>query len=177
MSSRRERLLDLAEALLEREGLEGFGVSALAREAGVKPPSLYKHFSGAEEIEHALVARWLRRLAEHLEAAERRAGDAEGLASLGVAYRGLAAASPQLYRLAAERPIDRALLERLDEGSEASAMAAVLRFFGQHEDRRARARLAWAAAHGLVSLELAGRFPPDADLEAAWRLLSTAMTA
>ncbi len=175
MPSRRERLLDLAEALLEREGLESFGVSALAREAGVKPPSLYKHFSGAEEIEHALVARWFRRLAEGLEAAERRAGGAERLASFGVAYRGLATASPQLYRLAAERPIDRALLERLDGGSEAAAMVAVLRFFGEHEDQRDRARLAWAAAHGLVSLEQAGRFPPDADLEAAWRLLSAAL--
>lgn len=175
MPSRRERLLDLAEALLEREGLENFGVSALAREAGVKPPSLYKHFSGAEEIEHALVARWFRRLAEGLEAAERRAGGAERLVSFGVAYRGLATASPQLYRLAAERPIDRALLERLDGGSEAAAMVAVLRFFGEHEDQRDRARLAWAAAHGLVSLEQAGRFPPDADLEAAWRLLSAAL--
>ena len=31
------------------------------------------------------------------------------------------------------------------------------------------ARAAWAYAHGMVGLELAGRFPPDADLAAAWR--------
>jgi hypothetical protein len=30
------------------------------------------------------------------------------------------------------------------------------------------ARAAWAAVHGLVVLELADRFPPDADLDAAW---------
>ena len=30
------------------------------------------------------------------------------------------------------------------------------------------ARAAWAAVHGLVALELADRFPPDADLDAAW---------
>ena len=31
-----------------------------------------------------------------------------------------------------------------------------------------RARAAWAFAHGMVTLELADRFPPDADLDAAW---------
>ena len=30
------------------------------------------------------------------------------------------------------------------------------------------ARAAWAFAHGMVQLELAGRFPPGADLPAAW---------
>jgi hypothetical protein len=29
-------------------------------------------------------------------------------------------------------------------------------------------RAVWAFAHGMVGLELSGRFPPDADLDAAW---------
>jgi hypothetical protein len=32
-----------------------------------------------------------------------------------------------------------------------------------------RARAVWVFAHGMVVLELAERFPPDADLDAAWR--------
>jgi hypothetical protein len=36
--------------------------------------------------------------------------------------------------------------------------------------------LAWAAAHGLVSLEIAGRFPPGTDLDAAWRALAGALS-
>jgi hypothetical protein len=31
------------------------------------------------------------------------------------------------------------------------------------------ARAAWAFAHGMTILELNRRFPPDADLEEAWR--------
>jgi hypothetical protein len=31
-----------------------------------------------------------------------------------------------------------------------------------------RARAAWAFAHGMTILELDGRFPPGADLDAAW---------
>jgi hypothetical protein len=33
----------------------------------------------------------------------------------------------------------------------------------------ANARAAWGMAHGLVMLELNGRFPPDADVDAAWK--------
>ncbi len=32
----------------------------------------------------------------------------------------------------------------------------------------ALARALWGLAHGLTILELNGRFPPDADLDAAW---------
>ena len=35
-----------------------------------------------------------------------------------------------------------------------------------------RARLLWASAHGLVTLELTDRFPDGADVEAAWALLA-----
>ena len=31
-----------------------------------------------------------------------------------------------------------------------------------------RARAIWAFAHGMTILELNGRFPPGADLDAAW---------
>jgi AcrR family transcriptional regulator len=169
MSARREQLLDLAERVLEREGIERFGVNALAREAGIRPPSLYKHFSGATEIDHALIARWFRRLAAAL------AGEEPALHRLALAYRELARSGPQLYRLATERPLDRVLLERIDEGCERAAMASILRFFGETEESHDRARLAWASAHGLVSLEIAGRFPPGVDLDAAWQHLARAL--
>ncbi len=38
------------------------------------------------------------------------------------------------------------------------------------------ARTFWAFAHGMVVLELDGRFPPDADLDAAWRTGCEAFT-
>ena len=62
-----------------------------------------------------------------------------------------------------ERPLQR---ERLTPGAEARAAAPVLRATGDDPDA---ARAAWAFAHGMTILELNGRFPPDADLDAAWR--------
>jgi hypothetical protein len=51
-----------------------------------------------------------------------------------------------------DRPLAR---ERLPAGLEASAAAPLLVALGDRD----RARATWAAAHGLASLELAGRFP------------------
>ncbi|MGD9606387.1 MAG: TetR/AcrR family transcriptional regulator [Leucobacter sp.] len=218
MSARRDHLLDLAERVLERDGLEAFGVNALAREAGIRPPSLYKHFAGASELEHALVARWFRRLAREMDGtvagscscscsgsgsgsgsrsdAATRTDTDDLLTAFASVYREVARGAPQLYRLATERPLDREMLERIDAGCEQAAMAAILELFGEAPESRTqdrdshdrshdgshdpnrdhtRARLAWAAAHGLVSLEIAGRFPPGADLDAAWRRLVEAL--
>ncbi|MEV0651222.1 WHG domain-containing protein [Phytomonospora sp. NPDC050363] len=42
--------------------------------------------------------------------------------------------------------------------------------------RAGAARAVWAFAHGMVVLELEDRFPPDADLDAAWRVGCEAFT-
>jgi hypothetical protein len=60
------------------------------------------------------------------------------------------------------RPLDR---DRLAPGVEAAAAAPLLAAVGGDSDR---ARAAWAFAHGMADLELNGRFPADADLDAAW---------
>ena len=55
--ARREQLLALAADVLERDGLDEFGIGSLARAAAVKPPSLYKQFDGLADIENALISR------------------------------------------------------------------------------------------------------------------------
>jgi AcrR family transcriptional regulator len=160
--SRRQReIVAAARELLEREGVEGLTVGALAGVVGIKPPSLYKHFDGKRAIELALIADGL---VAHAEAMEATSGD---FGSLARAYRAFAIANPQLYRLMTERPLPR---DELPEGLEARAAAPLQRALGGPD----RARAAWACAHGLVSLELAGRFPADADLDAAWRAATDA---
>jgi hypothetical protein len=61
-----------------------------------------------------------------------------------------------------ERPLQR---ERLTPGAEARAAAPGVQALGGDVDA---ARAVWAFAHGMTILELNGRFPPDADLDAAW---------
>lgn len=155
MTERTEQILDVAEEVLQREGVGALTMRRLASELGIQAPSLYKHVRSKEEIVTGLQARALR------DQAAAFAGLAD-LASLASAYRTWALAHPRLYELLSRHPLDR---ERLPEGLEASAAAPLLAAAGHDVDR---ARALWAFAHGMVDLEIAGRFPPDADLDAAW---------
>lgn len=167
MTTRRDQLLDIAEQVLESEGVEGFGVGSLARAAAIKPPSLYKHFAGLAEIHAALISRSLRRFGDALAES---GGDLEAFAAV---YREQALAAPQLYRLMTDRPLERALL---DSGAELAGMHPLLEYFGETESLHPRSRSAWAWAHGLASLEIAGRFPPGADIDEAWHVLVETLT-
>jgi AcrR family transcriptional regulator len=156
LSARQREILDTARELLAREGVEALTVGRLAQALEIKPPSLYKHFAGKRDIETLLIADGLAAFAEALEAA------GPGLPAVAAGYREFARANPHLYRLMTERPLPR---DQLPEGLEARAAAPIVKAVGDAD----LARAAWAFAHGMVQLELAGRFPPDADLDPAWQ--------
>src|SRR2546423_15137507 len=46
----RLRIVEVATAILDREGLDALSTRRLARELGVRAPSLYNHFATKEEI-------------------------------------------------------------------------------------------------------------------------------
>lgn len=158
MSARRDQILDVAVALLEAEGPDALTMRELAARVGIRAPSLYKHVRDKNDILAGVQERALLDIAEHLSAA---AG--LGLAPLAAAYRSWARAHPRLYEVATRRPLAR---DRIAPGVEAAAAAPIVEAVGGDEHR---ARALWALAHGLVDLELAGRFPPGADLDATWR--------
>lgn len=161
LTGRKAEIVGAARDLLEAGGPEAVTMRAIADKLGIQAPSLYKHFSDKDALEAALVAEAFVELAETFGAAATRSRNP--LAALGRSYRAWATAHPHLYRLMTDRPLDR---DRLPEGVEASAAAPIVDACGGDPDR---ARAAWAFAHGMTSLELADRFPPGADLDAAWR--------
>ena len=134
---------------------------AIADRLGIRAPSLYKHVPDKETLEVALISDGLAEIAGVFERAA--AGSDAPLASLASAYRGWALDHPHLYRLMMDRPLPR---QRLAPGLEDRAAAALVSATGGDPDA---ARAAFAVAHGLVVLELNDRFPPGADLDAAWR--------
>ena len=158
---RRAQIVREARALLEAEGERALSMRRIADRLGIRAPSLYKHLPGKRELEAAIVADGLEDFAAAMAAAD------PGLTGLARAYRAFALAHPHLYRLITERPLARDLLPA---GLEARAAAPIVAALGDEH----RARAAWASAHGLASLELAGRFPPDADLDAAWAAMTRA---
>lgn len=159
-SPRRDEIVAVAGRLLDAQGPDGVSMRNIAAEMGIKAPSLYKHVADKAELELVLIADGLEETAAvHAAAID---GSEDPLRDLATAYRAWALAHPHRYRLMTERPLPRA---DLPEGLEARAAAPVVMACGGDPDR---ARAAWAFAHGMVMLELADRFPPDADLAAAW---------
>lgn len=153
----RERIRQESYALLCSRGLKGLSMRALADRLGIKAASLYKHVEGKDEVIADLQARGLVEITACLDSA----GDS--LADVAVAYRDWALSNPHLYEVTVRAPL---LRERLPAGLEERAVATVTSATGSSHER---ARALWGLVHGLVDLELAGRFPDDADLEGTWR--------
>ncbi len=162
--TRREQIVAAALELLESEGPAGLSMRSVAARVGVTAPSLYKHFPDKDDIETALIGEGFREAATVFGQAVRDPEDPEDpLGAIGRAYRAWARAHPHLYRLMTHKALQR---DRLPIGVEDAAAAPLVAAVGGDEHL---ARAAWALAHGLTSLELAGRFPPDADIDAAWQ--------
>ena len=174
-SARADEVVVAARRLLEEEGAGALTMRRLAEQLGIKAPSLYKHLPDKTALEAAIIATGLEEAAARFEQAVDSAttgGDAAGggaaaISALAAAYREFALAHPHLYRLMHNGPLPR---RHLPAGVEDRAAAPVMRVAGS----RARARALWAFAHGMVMLELDQRFPPDADLDAAWEAGVTA---
>jgi len=164
LTERQQEIVGVARDLLTREGVEALTLGRVAQALGIKPPSLYKHFPSKRALEAVLIAEGMRMWAEALETAGPTLGD------IAAAYRRFVRENPQLYRLMTDRPLPR---ELLPEGLEARAAAPLMRAAGDPD----LARAVWAFAHGMVVLELAGRFPPDAELERAWAQAVDAFSA
>jgi AcrR family transcriptional regulator len=153
LTPRAREIVAAARALLEAEGPEGLSMRRVAEKVGIRAPSIYKHLPDKEALEVAVISTGFEEWAEAFQ------GDTPE--ELGRTYRTYALAHPHLYRLMTERPLDR---DRLAAGVEERAARPLVEAAGDE----AAACALWAFAHGMAILELNGRFPPGADLDAAW---------
>ena len=161
LTPRAREIVAAARAILEEEGLDALTMRRIAERLGIRAPSLYKHFPDKESLEAAIISAAFE---EQAGVFERAVGEGDDpLEALGAAYRRFALVHPHLYRLMTDRELRRDLLA---PGVEERAGLTIYRAAGEDTDR---ARAAWAFAHGMAMLELTNRFPPGADIDAAWR--------
>jgi len=160
LSPRAREIVAAARELVEGEGCEALTMRRLADSLGIRAPSLYKHLPDKQALENALISSTFEEQAELFEKATVDTDDP--IRALGTAYRNFARRHPHLYRLMTERPLDR---EHLTPDTEERAARPVVAAMGGDRDL---ARAVWAFAHGMTILELNQRFPPGADLDAAW---------
>lgn len=169
-SARADDVVAAAWTLLEAEGPEALTMRRLADELGIKAPSLYKHLPDKAGLEAALIEAALAEMGTALHAAIARPGRVAPVRALLATYRSYGVANPNLYRLATAGRLPRALLP---PGLEDWAGEPFFLVTGDPY----RSQALWAFAHGMVILEIDGRFADASDLDRTWRAGAAAFAA
>ena len=153
----RSALLDAGLRLLRERSVDDLGLRELARDVGVSPAAIYRHFPDKNALMAALAVEGLERMAAAQRQATQAAGGGKaGFLASGMAYVRFAVDHPALFRLVfgavqACDPLDAPI------DSVASAMRGLRRDIE-------------ALVHGLAQLVLDGQIPVD------WRLIESVLS-
>ena len=148
--------------MADREGLSAVSVSAVAREVGVKPASLYAHVAGSEalRVEVALLA--LEELADAMAESVAGRSGRDALVAVAETLRDYALRHPGRYA-ACRTPLDAETAARSAGPRQSALLASVLRAYPVPEGDHVHAvRLLGATIHGFLDLEAAQSFAHSA---------------
>jgi TetR/AcrR family transcriptional regulator, transcriptional repressor for nem operon len=73
-----ERILDVAERLVQTRGFNSFSYADIAKELGITTASLHYHFRGKAELGQALITRYAERFGDALDRIDAQVPDARG---------------------------------------------------------------------------------------------------
>lgn len=160
-------LIAAAAALVDRSGLDGLTLAALAAAAGIKAPSLYAHFRSLQHLRSKVAALGLRELDHELARAALGQSGSEAIRAVCMAYRRYARRRPGVYAAivawtaggdpeteAAGAALKRTVLQILPAAAGAD-----------HAGQVHLLRMLWISLHGFVALEAAQAFGEPVDPE------------
>lgn len=159
----------IARRLVETAGAEALTLSDVARQAGVKAPSLYKHFADRLALLKAVEIEVLGELEQALRAGTGGTTPRERIAGMAHAYRAFAVRQPLLYGLIYSR-------NAADDPEIAAAcLHAATPLFEELEQAGVTpghilplARTLTAFLHGFVSMEIVNAFRLGGDIDEAF---------
>jgi len=169
------RVVDTAVDLLDGQGPHALSLAAIARQLGVRTPSLYHHVEGLDGLRREVRLRGVERLGDTLQRAAGGRSGRDALAAVAHAYRAFGQDHPGLYALTlAGRHEDDDV--RAAAGRVIDTVLAVLRGYGLDGEPALHAtRYLRSVLHGFVALEQEGGFAMPIDREASFdRLLDAA---
>ena len=170
----RSRLCDAAAKLFLDEGEAALSMRRLAAEVGCSPMAPYRHFADKEALVAAIRTQAFNRLADALDGVEQN--DRHRARDIGDAYVQFARKNPAAYKLMFDlaQPDEAAYPELAAAAARARiSMSAYVRELVEAGvlagDPIELGYVFWAAIHGLIVLDLAGRIPADPGFEALRR--------
>jgi len=162
-------VLSAAIEAVEDKGLDELSIQDLAARLGVKPPSLYNHISGLDDVRKRLAKEVLRRMEDEItRSAVGRSGE-NALQEMALAYRRFAKENPELYKAFATSRQPRDPEIEAAVRSLLGVLSRVLESFGLDPDKEVHfIRLFHCGLHGFVSLEAAGFCGGGADADGSF---------
>ena len=165
----RRSLLDVAGELLADHGSDALTMRRIAEAYGCSTTVLYRLFGGKQGIVEALYREGFDRLQRRMEAVVPDGDAMDHLAALANAYRDHALAEPTYYAVMFSRAVpefepsedDLAHARQSLQILLAAVVAAQRAGHLDGPEPEHIARVLWSAAHGAVSLELAGYLRGD----------------
>lgn len=163
-------VIDAAADVADHDGLQAATLATVAARLGIRSPSLYHYFAGADGLRRALALRGAALLGDALAAAAKGRSASAALRNVARAYRQFARRHPGLYAafLPAPRPgDDDELYDAL-----AAPVAVVVALLGELGVTSRRAipvvRALRSLLHGFVTLERDGGFGMPDDVDASF---------
>jgi len=173
----RERILQAAGAVLERDGLDGLTIRKVAQRAELSPMALYRHFADKDALLNALMEEGLAAW-EKIARAIRAQDPVEWLQALGEAHLDFALEQPHRYDAAFFLPAPAA--RRYPDDFAVGRSPVMSLVMARIDQAKAGARLRdkptleiglaiAAVGHGLVSMYRANRFASEKQFKALYR--------
>ncbi len=169
---KQSHVIEAAIQCMEEKGAEVLGVNAVARQMGIKPPSLYNHVKGNQDLQRLVAIEGWRRLGAFvLDGDESEIDPQEALIRFGQRFREFAHDNKALYRVLSTTSLDP---EDPDFVPVAAVTLGALRTMltGMQlpeEDVLHAIRYCRASIEGFVQLELSGQFRMGVSEEDSFR--------
>jgi AcrR family transcriptional regulator len=171
----RDQVVAVAAEIADAEGLDAVTLARVAAQLGVKPPSLYNHVQGRDDLMRGIGLLGLAEMAATLrEAAVGRAG-VDALLAAAQTWRTFVKTHPGRYTAGGITPPEDP--ETATAGATVlDILRGVMRAWDLSPDDEVHALRAFrASVHGFATLETAGGFGIKVDLDASFTRMITAL--
>lgn len=164
-----DKIMDASLQLIHQHGESALTLAALAKQLGVRPPSLYNHVTGLPGLKRELRLRGLNQLGGELQRSAMGHSGPKALTELCHTYRHFTQQQPALYRMTlASTEQDDAELKAAGRAG-LDAILSILKGYSLQGDEALHAiRCLRSALHGFVSLEIEGGFAMPLDLDTSF---------
>lgn len=148
----REELINAALVIVEKEGLESLNITRLAKEVGIRAPSVYSHFADRKDLLRAIEARMFSEITERFQSVD-DPDPMTALRQMCFAFRDFALERPRSYQIMfALEAMDTDEANELRRRAIQPTLRHLQTLYGEDAFLRNRAMVGFV--HGFVSLEI-----------------------